>query len=226
VLRREYPGPGLACFELSADDAPRPLVVCLHGFGANGADLEGLAGAIDPHGYAYVFPDAPLEILPGGDVAFLAWHVRGGRESIEEAAEAVAVLETFLDGVRARHPGQPMALVGFSQGAAVALRYALPRPDRVAGVAVLSGSLRRTDDLTATLPDRRDLPLFVAHGRADELVPLAVAGALLTYLQGHQYRPEFHAHDGGHGIPPLVVRELRSWLRRVMPPERTAQDER
>src|SRR5262249_43863310 len=124
VLRREYSGPGLACFELSAEE-PRPVVVCLHGFGANGADLEGLAGAIDPDGYAYVFPDAPLEILPGGDVPSSAWHVRGGYESSEEAAEAVAVLETFLDGVRARHPGQPMALIGFSQGAAVALRYGL-----------------------------------------------------------------------------------------------------
>jgi phospholipase/carboxylesterase len=217
VLRREYAGPGLACFELSDDDAPRPVVVCLHGFGANGADLEGLAGAIDPHAYAYVFPDAPLPILPGGGVRSCAWHVRGGRESIGEAAEAVAVLETFLDGVRARHPAQPMALIGFSQGAAVALRYGLPRPDRVAGLAVLSGSLRRTDDLTATLPDRRDLPLFVAHGRTDELVPFAVAGSLHVYLQGRGYRPEFHAHDGGHFIPPGVVRELRGWLRRVMP---------
>ena len=222
MLRRDYPGPGLACFELSGDGEPRPLVVCLHGFGANGEDLAGLAGAIDPHGYAYVFPDAPLEILPGGDVSSRAWHVRGGRESMEEAAEAVAVLEAFLDGVRARHPGQPVALVGFSQGAAVALRYGLPRPQRVAGIAVLSGSLRRTDDLTATLPDRRDLPLFVAHGRADELVPFAVAGALQAYLQGQKYRPEFHAHDGGHVIPPLVVRELRSWLRRVMPAEHGA----
>jgi phospholipase/carboxylesterase len=218
VLRREYAGPGLACFELSADEAPRPVVVCLHGFGANGADLEGLAGAIDPHGYAYVFPDAPQEILPGGIVPSFAWHERGGNESAEQAAGAVAVLGTFLDVVGDRHPGQPVALVGFSQGAAVALRYGLPRPDRVAGIAVLSGSLRRTDDLTGTLPDRRDLPLFVAHGRADELVPFAVAGELQTYLQQQGYRPEFHAHDGGHSIPPLVVRELRSWLRRVTPP--------
>jgi phospholipase/carboxylesterase len=109
-------------------------------------------------------------------------------------------------------------LVGFSQGGAMALRYGLPRPAVFAGVAVLSGSLRRLNDLGPGLPVRRTQPLFVAHGRADEMIPVEVCNRLVSWLKDHGYRPEHRLYPMGHHILPALVNDLRRWLHAVLPP--------
>ena len=62
---------------------PSPAIVCLHGYGANMEDLTGLASALDPTGYQYVFPNGPLPAFDGADLSMRTWYERGGNESPE-----------------------------------------------------------------------------------------------------------------------------------------------
>lgn len=206
----QHTGP-LDWLELAAPPGS-PALLHLHGFGANAADLVPVARRLGA-GRLHLLPDAPFSL--GGTSR--AWHERGGNEQPQTVADMMARLLAWLDVVRARHPGVPMALSGFSQGGAVALRLGLPRPELFRGVAVLSGALRRLDGLTPTLPDGRDQALFVAHGRSDEVVPCDVGRDLVAYLRREGYRPEFRTYAAGHEISLAMLADLEAWLAGVLP---------
>ena len=203
---------------------PYPLVILLHGFGANKDDLSGLASVIDRTRYLYVLPDAPL--AAADDPTIRAWYERGGKESPEAVREALAALDEFVGEAIARFrvpPGRTL-LAGFSQGGAMSLRYGLPRPDLFAGIAVLSGSLRRVEDLGAGLPPERKQPIFVAHGRHDSMVPFEWSQDLVAFLESQGYQPSYKTYAIDHEISPALVSDLRNWINTVLPATRPAED--
>jgi phospholipase/carboxylesterase len=202
---------------------PYPLIVLLHGFGANKDDLSGLAPVIDRTNYLYVLPDAPLAMAD--DPTIRAWYERGGKESPEAVREALAALDGFVGEVieRFRVPPGRALLGGFSQGGAMSLRYGLPRPEIFAGVAVLSGSLRRVDDLLGGLPAERDQLIFVAHGRHDSLVPFEWSQNLVAFLESKRYQPTYRTYPIDHEISPSLVSDLRNWIMKVLPAAHRAE---
>ncbi len=202
------------------DDKSYPLILSLHGYGANKDDLADLARVIDPRGYLYVFPDAPQEAFAGIDPSARAWYERGGDETPEAVADALHALDGLVNEIMARYrvPELQVLLLGFSQGGAMALRYGLPRPERFAGLVVLSGSLRRVEDLRSTLPPQRRQPIFIAHGRTDALVPLEWSRQVVAFLQAERYHPMYKVHAMGHHITPQLITELRTWIRGVLRP--------
>jgi phospholipase/carboxylesterase len=194
-----------------------PLVILMHGFGANKEDLSGLAPALDRTGYLYIFPDAPL--IVGDDPATRAWHERGGKEGQDAVREAMTAIDGFVKEVVARfrvQQGQAV-LAGFSQGGAMSLRYGLPRPDLFAGIGVLSGSLRRVDDLRAELPIERKQPIFVAHGEHDAMVEVKCSQDLVAFLGRQGYQPVYKIYPIGHEISPALVADFRAWIKQVLP---------
>ena len=103
-------------------------------------------------------------------------------------------------------------LVGFSQGAMLALDVALAADPPVQRVAALSGTLL-VDSLPALRAGTTAPPsVFVAHGRDDRVLPFAAGSAIPTLLSAHGYPVKFFPFDGGHQIPAAVVSELRSFL--------------
>jgi phospholipase/carboxylesterase len=193
-----------------------PLVILLHGFGANKDDLSDLAPLIDRENYIYVLPDAPLSAAD--EPMIRAWYERGGKESPAAVREAIASLDGFVKEVTARfqvRPGRAL-LAGFSQGGAMSLRYGLCRPDLFAGVAVLSGSLRQVDDLTPTLPTERTQPIFLAHGRHDTMVPFEWSKDLMAYLEAQGYRPTYKTYPIEHEVSPSLIGDLRTWIKSVL----------
>ena len=108
-------------------------------------------------------------------------------------------------------------LAGFSQGCAMALLTGLRYPERLAGIAGLSGYL----PLAATTKAERnaanaDVPIFLAHGTHDEVVALERAEASRDALLAMGYPVEWHEYLIGHGVHPLEVAELNDWLVRVL----------
>lgn len=196
-----------------------PLIVCLHGYGANMEDLTGLASALDSTGYLYVFPNGPLPAFDGADPSMRTWYERGGNESPDAVQFALQALDSFIQEVLARYrvPAGQAILLGFSQGGAMALRYGVPRPDVFAGIASLSGSLRRFEDLRPNLPPARDQPIFVGHGKADSMVPVDYSRQLRAFLEGEGYRPVFHTYPIDHQISPAEIKDVRSWLQKTLP---------
>lgn len=199
-----------------------PLLVWLHGFGADMYDLAPVADAAHPSGYLHVLPNAPLGGFGGPEGTVRAWFERGGKERPESVRLALPALDTFVQEVLAAfhvQVGQAL-LVGFSQGGNLALRYALPRPDVVAGVAALSCSLRRADDLRSALPVERSLPIFMAHGVDDDMVPVECSRDVVEFLKGQGYRPIYKEYPVGHEISAALLAELTAWITQTLPPRR------
>lgn len=204
--------------EGDAGDTPLPLIVGLHGFGAGMEDLAGLTSGLFAEGVRYAFPEAPRLAFDASEPTARAWYERGGAETLESVAEALTALDGCVQELMRRFPvgERGLALVGFSQGGAMALRYGLPRPELVRGIAVLSGSARRLDELQPQLPTRRTQPIFVAHGWRDDMVPFEVGKRAVEVLERWGYRPVWKQYPIGHWISPPLLADLRAWMRGVL----------
>ncbi len=188
----------------------RSVVVFLHGYGANGADLLGLADPLGEHlpDTLFIAPDAPESCAgaPFGYQWFPIPWIDGSSE--EEAARgmqaAVADLDAFLDAILVDEDLLPeqMALVGFSQGTMMALHVAPRREDPVAGVIAFSGRLLQPEVLADETVSR--MPILLVHGDADDVVPVQSMPQAAQALQDASFTEVFaHIMKGtGHGIAP------------------------
>ncbi|MGR3526090.1 MAG: alpha/beta hydrolase [Paracoccaceae bacterium] len=188
----------------------RSVVVFLHGYGANGADLLGLADPLGEHlpDTLFVAPDAP-ESCAGAPFGFqwfpIPW-IDGSSE--EEAARgmqaAVEDLNAFLDGILVDEDLLPeqMVLLGFSQGSMMSLHVAPRREDPVAGVIAFSGRLLQPEVLPDEVVSR--MPILLVHGDADDVVPVQSLPQAAQALQDAGFTEVFaHIMKGtAHGIAP------------------------
>lgn len=208
----------------AAQGQARALVVFLHGYGADGADLLGLADVLAPHlpQAAFVAPDAPEPCSgnPFGRQWFPIPWLDGSTEAAAKAGlvAAAADLDAFLDALLADEGLEPaaLALVGFSQGAMISLHVA-PRRDRpVAGVVAISGRLLAPERLAEEAQVRP--PVLLIHGDQDPVVPFADMQAAGTALLGAGFETFGHVMQGtGHGIAPDGLGAALQFLRERLP---------
>jgi phospholipase/carboxylesterase len=201
-------------------EASYPLVVMLHGFGANMQDLAGLAPSINRKGYVFACPNAPIpfELAPG--MVGYGWHPPRGQATEEHFEQAETFLDAFFDEVLTEFSaGDGRAvLLGFSQGGGMTYRCGLGRARTFAGLAALSATLPGAEELDPRLPEERSQPIFVAHGRYDQMIAESTAHTAKDYLEKAGYSPEFHVYDMGHEISGEVIRDLVAWMNNVLPP--------
>ncbi len=185
---------------------PQRLVVLLHGWGADGNDLIGLA----PHwarrlptaGFVAPHAPEPCDENPSGRQWF-AFRNRDPRDVAQGAAHAGDIIDSFLDAELARLDlsDDRLAFAGFSQGAMMALYVALRRANPCAAVVGYSGRLVGGESLTTEL--RSKPPVFLAHGDADPMVAFAELAAAVAALGELDVPVRWHAvRGGGHGIDP------------------------
>jgi phospholipase/carboxylesterase len=193
-------------------DADAPLVVLLHGRGSNEHDIIALAGSL-PVRFAYAALRAP--IAEGGGYAWFA--NRGiGRPVAESLADTMAWFGTWLDGV-APTSGRPVVLVGFSGGAAFAGGLILDDPTRYTGGAILSGTLPFDAGVPTTAGRLDALPVLVAQGDADNVIPRELLDRTWQYLHDGSGATVVGVRDpGGHGISDRVLATLNDWLNAVL----------
>ncbi len=188
----------------------RSVVVFLHGYGANGADLLGLADPLGEHlpDTLFVAPDAPESCAgaPFGYQWFPIPWIDGSSE--EEAARgmqaAVQDLNAFLDGILVDEDLLPeqMVLLGFSQGSMMSMHVAPRREDPIAGVIAFSGRLLQPELLPDETVSR--MPILLVHGDADDVVPVQSLPQAAQALQDAGFTEVFaHIMKGtAHGIAP------------------------
>ena len=198
----------------------RSLVVFLHGYGADGADLLGLADALAPHLPDTVFmaPDAPEPCAgnPFGRQWFAIPWLDGSSEAeaLAGLTRAAADLDAFLDQRLAEEGLTPaaLALVGFSQGTMMALHVAPRRDEAVAGIAAFSGRLLVPERLAGDLKSRP--PVVLIHGDADQMVPFAEMDRAGQALVAAGFETYGHVMRGtGHGIAPDGLSVALSFLK-------------
>jgi len=190
-----------------SDVREQPLVVLLHGRGSDEREIISLAPHL-PQGASYVAVRAP--IAEGGGYAWFA--NRGiGRPVAESLADTMAWFRTWLDEVAPA--GRPVVLIGFSGGAAFAGGLVLSDPARYAGAAILYGTLP-FDAGVPTTPSRLALvPMFVAQGDSDVVIPKELLEGTWNYLHTISGAPtQGHRDPGGHGITPAALQQLVGWL--------------
>ncbi|MEP5730238.1 MAG: alpha/beta fold hydrolase [Sulfitobacter sp.] len=188
----------------------RSIVVFLHGYGANGADLLGLADPLGEHlpDTMFIAPDAPEMVagMPNGYQWFPIPWIDGSseEESMRGMDQAVIDLNAFLDALMVDEDVLPeqVVLFGFSQGTMMALHVAPRREDAVAGIVAFSGRLLSPE----TLADEAIVkpPVLLVHGDADDVVPPQSLPQAAEALEAAGWQDVFaHIMKGtGHGIAP------------------------
>ncbi|HUG77115.1 MAG TPA: alpha/beta fold hydrolase [Burkholderiales bacterium] len=196
-------------------------VIWLHGLGADHSDFEPIVPELGlPASVRFVFPDAPIRpVTINGGMRMRAWYdilqLGGGPE--DEAG--IRASQRSLEGLIAEQglAAERVVLAGFSQGGAIVLQTALRHPERLAGVVALSTYL----PLSGTLEQEaaaanRDLPVFMAHGLYDDLIPIARARASRELLARRGTPVQWHEYPMPHSVCAQEIADIARFLGAVL----------
>ncbi|HET9595158.1 MAG TPA: phospholipase [Anaeromyxobacteraceae bacterium] len=199
-----------------APSARPPLLVLLHGIGADERDLLPLAPHLDPR-FQVVSARAPHEAEPMGHRWYaIDWSATPPRADAAEMAASRDLLGRFLEEATAAYGTDPARtfLLGFSQGAIMALSLLLARPALVRGVVAHSGRMSRLPGPEPSAEALAHASALVLHGAQDEVVPVGEgrkAHAILAPLLGP--RVAYREYDDlAHGISEESLADAAQWL--------------
>ena len=211
----------LDAIEITTGDEPTLSVLWLHGLGADGHDFEPIVPELSLRiPVRFVFPHAPVRpVTINGGMAMRAWYDilgfdRHAREDAAGIRASAAAVTGLIDRELERGmPSERIVLAGFSQGGAIALHTALREPRPLAGVLALSTYLPLAASLNAERSSANaGLPIFMAHGTADNVLPLSLAETSRDALRALGYSVEWHAYPMAHSVCMEEVRAIAAWL--------------
>ncbi len=213
----------LDCIELETGAQPRHSVIWLHGLGADGRDFEPIVPELCPRHWPslrFIFPNAPVRpITVNGGMRMRGWYDIGGIDiaSKQDAVGVRASIESInaliaREGERGIPPGR-ILLAGFSQGGAITLAAGLRQHVPLLGLIALSTYL----PLNTTFPDEaalesRSVPIFMAHGRFDPVVPEALGVMSREWIQALGNPIEWHSYPMPHSVCAEEIRDISQWI--------------
>ncbi len=206
--------------EPSSGKDPAMLVVLLHGYGSNGADMISLA-PVWRHALPdalFIAPNAP-EYCPHSPGGYQWWSLTDySRPALAAGARRAApALDAFLDAELAKHglSEDRLLLVGFSQGTMMALHVGPCREKQFAGIIGFSGML--ADPMLLSKSIRTKPPVLLVHGTADQIVPVAAIHEAKRELHRHGFAVDTHVSTGlAHGVDPHGMELGRRFARKVL----------
>ena len=210
----------LDAIELETGPRPAASVIWMHGLGADGHDFEPIVSELElPETLMvrFVFPHAPMRpvTINRGSV-MRAWYdvVGDGSEDTAGIRASQARVEALIAREKARaFSAARIVLAGFSQGGAMALHTGLRHPERLGGIIALSCYLPLGDTLAVEAsPANRDVPIFMAHGTDDPLIPLHRARRSRDKLTELGYRVTWREYPMPHSVCGDEVDDLSAWL--------------
>ncbi|MEM9022099.1 MAG: alpha/beta hydrolase-fold protein [Bacteroidota bacterium] len=192
-----------------------PVLFLLHGYGSHEADLAGIAQQIDPR-YAVVAVRAPITLQPG---AYAWYHLQWEQGQVvgydaEGARNARQQLTRFIDQVVADHQANPekVVLLGFSQGAIMSLEVALTAPEKVCGIAMMSGLLNDHLRQDRVAEERlQGMDILVTHGTEDAVIPVEKARICQQFLDSLPVQLHYQEYPGGHTITADAMQRAFDW---------------
>ena len=219
----------LTAVEIETGPAPSLGVIWLHGLGADGHDFEPIVPELKLRfAVRFVFPHAPVRpVTINGGMAMRAWYdILGFDRSAREddagiRAGATAVTELIDRELERGLRADRVVLAGFSQGGAIALHAALREPRVLGGVIALSTYLPLAGTLAAERSAANErLPIFMAHGTADNVLPLTLGESSRRTLEAQGYAVDWHAYPMAHSVCLEEVSAIGAWLA-ALPPSRS-----
>ena len=208
---------------IQIETGPRPeaAVLWLHGLGADGHDFEPIVPELElARPVRFVFPHAPMRAVTiNNGMRMRAWYdiyqFGGGREDDEGLRASQKLVDELI---RAQNlPAGKIVLAGFSQGGAIVLQTALRYPERLAGVMALSCYLPIAATVAAERSEAsKSLPIFMAHGTQDGVIPIDRAQASRDALQKLGYNVEWHQYPMPHSVCPQEIADISAYLSRIL----------
>ena len=213
--------------EIETGASPAGSVIWLHGLGADGHDFEPIVPELRiPAGLPlrFVFPHAPVRpVTINGGMAMRAWYDIFSLDREGPADEAgIRASGEILAGLVRRERERGIAagrivVAGFSQGGAIALHAALRYPERLAGLMALSTYLPLVASFEQEVVQNPqaangDVPIFMAHGRFDPVLPFQAAVDSRDRLAAAGFSVEWHEYPMAHAVCPDEVAHIRTWL--------------
>ena len=205
--------------EIETGKNPVASVIWLHGLGADGHDFEPVVPELRLTApVRFVFPHAPVRpVTINGGVSMRAWYdiLQLGPGPEDEAG--IRASEKLVVEMIAREKAEKIFLAGFSQGGAVVLQTALRYPKKLAGVLALSTYL----PLSTSLPKERsaenqNLPIFMAHGTFDPVIPLPRAVMSREVLGQLGYKVEWRQYPMPHSVCPEEIGDIAGFIARLL----------
>ena len=216
----------LDAIEIETAPQPATSVIWLHGLGADGNDFVPIVRELElpPVPIRFVFPHAPMQpVTINNGMVMRAWYdIRGADLARREDERGVRASQAFVEALVAREkargaPARRIILAGFSQGGAIALQSGLRHPERLAGIMALSTYVPIAESLEPEAhAANRDVPIFMAHGLYDPIVPVAAARRSHELLERLGYAVEWHEYPMPHSVAPQELDDIGAWLRRVL----------
>lgn len=221
------PGSLLPTIELATGEPSTASVIWLHGLGADGNDFVPVVNELGlPRQLAvrFIFPHAPMQpVTINNGYVMRAWYdVLNPDFSFREDEAGVRRSQREIEKLIAREkdrgiPAIRIVLAGFSQGGAVALQTGLRHAERLAGIMALSSYLPLASTLVAEASAAsQDVPIFMAHGTADPLIPFPLARLSREHLTQLGYAVEWHQYLMQHSVCEKEIQDVGRWLVRVL----------
>ncbi len=221
----------LRCTTLDIGREPRHSIIWLHGLGADGEDFVPVAEQMQlPVPMRHVFPHAPLRpVTINGGYVMRAWYdilaaapagALGTNGDAHQDAAGIRASQAEIERLIAREKQRGIAatdiyLAGFSQGGAIVLHTGLRHAERLGGILALSTYLPLAGSLDAEAsPAARHVPIFMAHGHSDPIIPYPLGQSSAQKLTEQGYPLEWHEYDMPHAVCTEEIVDMETWLAR------------
>lgn len=213
----------LACVERGAVDATHSIIL-LHGLGADGHDFEPIVNELNlKKSTRFIFPHAPsVSVTINNGMNMPAWYdikstqidQQQDEDGLRHSEKAVVALieQELKRGIKS----EKIILAGFSQGGALALHTALRYNKPLAGVMGLSSYLPLVEKVASEINDaNKNMPVFLAHGIHDPIIPLQLALNSQTHLENLHYATELNQYEMEHSVCQEEIGAMSDWINLV-----------
>ena len=219
--------PLLETIEVATSEQPTAAVIWMHGLGADGNDFVPIVRELDLAGcpgIRFVFPHAEtMPVTINNGYVMRAWYDILGMDLVRREDESgLRASQARIEALIAREIERGIApdhivLAGFSQGCAMTLQTGLRHPQKLAGLMCLSGYLPLADKIgTERSAANQQTPIFMAHGRGDNVVLINRAEASRELLSSLGYAIEWHEYMMPHSVCEEEIDDIGDWLRKVL----------
>ncbi len=217
----------LDCITLDPPSSATACVLWMHGLGADGNDFVPVVpelGLPRNHSVRFVFPNAPsMPVTINGGYVMPAWYDIASAEIDKRADEAgvrksqAAITELIADQRAKGIASERIVLAGFSQGGVIALQTGLRHSEKLGGIIALSTYLACVESVgTEASPANRDIPMFMAHGSMDPVIPVTLAKLSKARLETHGYKIEWHEYGMPHSVCAEEIEAIGAFLTRAL----------
>ncbi|OXA89545.1 alpha/beta hydrolase [Flavobacterium hercynium] len=192
-----------------------PLLILMHGVGGNEQNMFSFVNALPDH-FLVVSARGPITLGANSFAWFQVQFTAAGsvinevqaessRKEILKFIEDLKTIESFDEN--------QVYLMGFSQGGIMSYSVALTEPEKIAGIAVMSGRL--LPEIKPVVADKsrlKKLKIFISHGTHDSVLKFQYALDAQDYLKSKELNPNFHQYSEDHTINPAMLNDVINWI--------------